>query len=52
MKSALDNVSASIAQLARNSKIAVETMEHHMKAANASAPQRDEAHSKQGGAKK
>ncbi|MEY3720598.1 MAG: hypothetical protein RL618_1117 [Pseudomonadota bacterium] len=52
MKSALDNVSASIAQLARNSKIAVETMEHHMKAANAPAPQRDEAHSKQGGAKK
>ena len=34
MKSALDNVSASVGQLARNNKIAVETIEHNMKAAS------------------
>lgn len=34
MKSALDNVSASVGQLARSSKMAVETMEHNMKMAS------------------
>ena len=39
MKSALDNVSASVGQLARNSKIAIETMEHNVKAACVQAGQ-------------
>ena len=52
MKSALDNVRANIAQLARSSKIAVETMEHHMKASNVPNPQTDETHTKQGGTRK
>ena len=52
MKSALDNIRAGIAQLARNSKIVVETMEHPMKASNAPTPQTDETHTKQGGARK
>ncbi len=34
MKAALDNVSASVGQFARNSKIAAETMEHNMKMAS------------------
>lgn len=41
MKSALDNVSASVSQLARNSKIAVETLEHNMKTATAQVEQQD-----------
>ncbi len=39
MKSALDNVSASVGQIARNSKIAVETMEHNLKMARVQAGQ-------------
>ncbi len=41
MKSALDNVSASVGQLARNSKIAVETLEHNMKSAGATTIRRE-----------
>ena len=37
IKSAMDNVSASMGQLARNSKIAVETMEHNITLASTSA---------------
>lgn len=39
MKSAMDNVSASVGQLARNSKIAIETMEHNMKTGSEHAGQ-------------
>lgn len=52
MKSALDNVSASVGQLARNSKIAVETMEHNVKATNAQASMAAQAHTKQGRTRK
>ncbi len=52
MKSALDNVSASLAQLARSCKIAVETMEHNMKTASAPAPQTEETQTKQSGTRK
>lgn len=39
MKSALDNVSAGYGQLARNSKLAVQTMESNLKAASAATAQ-------------
>lgn len=39
MKSALDNVSASVGQMARNSKVAVEAMEHNIKSATEQASQ-------------
>lgn len=39
MKSALDNISASVGQLARNSKIAVESIEHNLKGASVQAGQ-------------
>lgn len=48
MKSALENLRATLAQLVRSSKIAVDTIEQNMNATKAPAPQKDEAQTKHG----